>query len=219
MLHLILGASLIGHPEAVEKAESAFDRVSELTGGQWEPRYAWLAGKMEYYAGRYEYAEKILLEAIHAQPARRRFRLDSRLEEMSVKVSKWKDPRLYAFLALTCRAMGKLEETRHYINIYRQILPENPWIDYESGRVYIALGDLKNAIKEFTLCIDKDAYYPWAYFQRGRALNSLGNTDKAIIDLQRFVELMGPDQTKIKAVKEARHIINEITRGNQTKSK
>ncbi len=210
MLHLTLGTCLIGFQKSVEKAETEFALTHKLIGGHWQPRYAWLAGKMEYYAGRYERAEEILLEALNTSTTPGRFRPDSRLQEMRGISHESNDPRLYAFLISSYRNMNRLADAHKYVDIYRRILPENPWIDYESGRVYAASGELETAIEEFGRCIVKDSTYLWAYYRRGNVLISLGRPDEAVKDLERFVDLMGPEGADVKSVQEAQRIIKNI---------
>ena len=208
--HLTVGLCLSAHREATERAEAEFARARELAGGRWQPSLAWVAGKMEYYAGRYAEAEEILLEALEQQRPAGRFSPDSRLAEMSDSPGETGDPRLFAFLALTYRATGRLDEARQQIELYRRVLPASPWVDYEAGRVMIESAEPEAAIEEFTRSIQKDPAYQYAYYMRARALRSVGRDREALTDLEQFVQLMGPLRANVPSVQEARRTIEEI---------
>jgi serine/threonine protein kinase len=210
MPHLTLGACLIIHPEYVERAEQEFNKVLALTDGIWQPRHAWVAGKMELYAGRLTKAEEILRSAIFAKHPGSRFSPDSRLSEMSTDRESLSDPRLYAFLSWTYLKQNKLSEAEKFIELYRQILSENPWIDYHSGKVNMAAGNPAKAIEDFNNCSVKDKNYPWLYYQRGKTFESMGNRLKAIQDLKHFVDLMGPKGSSSSYVKESLRIIDRL---------
>jgi len=208
--HLTMGLCLSEHPEATKRAEAEFARARELAGGRWEPSLAWVAGKMEYYAGRYGKAEEILLEALQQQRPPGRFSPDSRLAEMSDPSEETGDPRLFAFLALTYRAMGRLDEAWQQIELYRRVLPASPWGDYEAGRIMIELAEPEAAIAELTQSIQKDPAYQYAYYMRAQALRSVGRAQEALADLEQFVQLMGPLRANVPSVQEARRAIEEI---------
>ncbi len=165
---------------------------------------------MEFYAGRPERAREILLEALPEMSVGDAFGAGRRLPEMDNSAHARADPRLYAFLAITCRTLGKLEEARRYVEAYRQALSENPWIDYESARVHTAAGELELAVDELGRCLEKDPQYALAYYRRGPLLRSLGRSKEARADFQRYVELMGPARAETQSVRNALRAIEEL---------
>ena len=212
--HLTAGLCLIEREETIDLAEVEFERARELTGGRWHPSLAWAAGKMQYYAGHYSEAEETLVEAIAQQRLPGRFEPDSRLAEMSDAPNDTGDPRLYAFLALTYRDTGRLDDARQQIDLYRSVLPPNPWGDYQAGRIMSDAGEHEASIDAFTASLDKDPGYRYAYYSRAQALRSAERPLEALPDLERFIELMGPLQADVPSVQDARRAIAEIRRSH-----
>ncbi len=67
--------------------------------------------------------------------------------------------------------------------------PKDPSIYYRRGFIKMSLGDIKEALEDFTLSIDINDKYPLAFENRAYAYTRLEQYDKALLDLDRAISL------------------------------
>jgi len=104
--------------------------------------------------------------------------------------------------------MGKYNDALIWYQKAEENSSNDEMINHSLGLCYFKLKDFQKAISYYTNSLKINEKYSDSYFDRAMAYKEIGEMEKAIKDLETFIEIAPEDYEKYK--REAKEIINEL---------
>ncbi len=101
----------------------------------------------------------------------------------------------YYLLALYFNNTNQNDSALKYISIAKRKMSYNPNAFYYSGEINNKLGNLENAIADFTKAVSLKSDFANAYFERGTTYGRLKKMNEALTDFNRYIQL-NPNDSK-----------------------
>ena len=100
-----------------------------------------------------------------------------------------KDREGVVYLAYDLYYLGHYDDALALVNRYEPVLPRDKDLPLIAGNVYAHNGQLQDAVKEFTLALERDPKMATGYVNRGFVLNDLHQAHDAARDFQNALRL------------------------------